>query len=337
MKRAEKMILAAGAGVVCVGLVLSLAAFAMGGRPASMVVERDGIEVRRNESGNVAFGMIQGSSDDTQKVPSAPSVADESANSPSVAQVDGWTEYELPSSDRFELEAGACKVTVKMGEAGTDPVLRVKNVPQDKVLWKQDEGWLEIELCSHFNGNDIQEISEHREAELILPPEVVRLKLKSAAGSITADGFALEYLEAEAAAGSVTITNTTASGASFEAEAGSVSFSGALSGNVEAEVQAGSIDITTSSTVEKASFSTQAGSVTFTGGLSGILEADAEMGSIEINLPRPQQYSWKIETELGSVTIDGQKFGSGARQQGGSGSPVFDLETEVGGITVNFS
>lgn len=296
MKRAEKMILAAGAGVVCVGLVLSLAAFAMGGRPASMVVERDGIEVRRNESGNVAFGMIQGSSDDTQKVPSAPSVADESANSPSVAQVDGWTEYELPSSDRFDIESGMCELVVKTGEAGSAPVLRVQNIQENWVRWKQDEGWLEIELCTDLHG---LQVPEDAKAELILPPDsTTGLKLKSEMSGIQVSGFTLEKLEADAELGGIEITDTTAQNASFSAEMGNV---------------------------------------IFTGNLTGYIEADTEMGSVELNIPRPQQYSWQVETEMGSVTIDGQEFGAGARQKNGNTAPVFDLETEMGSITVNFS
>lgn len=296
MKRAEKMILAAGAGVLCVGVVLSLAAFAMGGRPASMVVDKDGIQVRRYDATGGAFGLIQGSSDDTQKVPSAPSVANESSNSPATTQTDGWSEYVLSASDRFDIESGMCELVVKTGEPGSDPVLRVQNIQDNWIRWKQDEGWLEIDLCTELHG---AQVPENAKAELILPPDTTKgLKLTSEMSSVQASGFALEKLEADAEMGSIEITDITAQNASFSAEMGSI---------------------------------------TFTGNLTGYIEADTEMGGIELNIPRPQQYSWQVETEMGSVTIDGQEFGAGARQKSGDTAPVFDLETEMGDITVNFS
>lgn len=296
MKRAEKMILAAGAGVLCVGVMLSMAAFAMGGRPSTLQVDRDGVQVKRSEVGTIGFGLIQGSSDDTQKAPSAPSVADTSGDSSAPVQTDGWTEYELPSADRFDVESGLCELVVKTGEAGSQPVLRVQNIQENWMRWKTDEGWLEIDLCTDLRG---LQVPDNAKAELILPPDMTKgLKLKSEMASVRASGFTLDKLEADAELGSIEITDTTAYSASFNAEMGNV---------------------------------------TFTGDLPGYTEADTEMGGIELNISRPASYSWEIETEMGSVTIDGQKFGAGTRQKNGTATPMFDLETEMGDITVNFS
>lgn len=296
MKRAEKIILAAGAGVLCMGVVLSLAAFAMGGRPSTLRVSRDGVQVSRYDSADGGFGLIQGSSNDTQKAPSAPSIADVSGNTSAPTQTDGWTEYVLSSSDRFDVETGLCELVVKAGEPGSDPVLRVQNIQENWMRWKTDEGWLEIDLCTDLNG---LQVPQDAKAELILPLDITKgLKLTSEMAGVQVSGFALEKLEADAELGGIEITDTTAQSASFSAEMGNV---------------------------------------IFTGNLTGYIEADTEMGSVELNIPRPQQYSWKIETEMGSVTIDGQKFGAGTRQNNGNTTPVFDLETEMGDITVNFS
>lgn len=297
MKRVEKMILAAGAGVLCMGVVLSVAAFAMGGRPSSMVVQNGMLRVERWDAHAPSSFSPQQGADSPVSVPSGVSSqpgTDSSVSSP--IEVDGWTEYALSAADRFDVETGLCELVVKAGEPGSEPVLRVQNIQENWVRWRTDEGWLEIDLCTDLHG---AQVPKNAKAELILPPESTRaLKLQSEMASIQAGGFTLEKLEADAELGSIVITDTTAQSASFSAEMGDV---------------------------------------TFTGDLPGYTEADTEMGGIELNIPRPQQYGWQIETEMGSVTIDGQEFGSGTRQKNGSGTPMFDLETEMGSITVNFS
>lgn len=282
MKKAEKMILACGAGVLCVGVLLSLTAFAMGGRPASMVMDSGGLRVERWDA----------------NVHAPQSLAQQQGTGTSLPpiQADGWAEYELPSSGWFDIENGMCELVVKAGEAGSAPVLRVQNIQENWMRWKQDEGWLEIELCTDLHA---MQMPDDAKAELILPPDTTKgLKLKSEMSGIQASGFVLEKLEAEAGMGSIEITGITAQDASFSAEMGSVAF---------------------------------------TGDLTGTIEADAEMGSIELHIPRPQQYSWQADAEMGSVTIDGQKFGAGTRQKNGTGMPMFDLESRMGDITLDFS
>ena len=181
MKRVEKMILAAGAGVLCMGVVLSVAAFAMGGRPSSMVVQNGMLRVerwdahapssfsslwrcRRSWSRRVerwdahapsSFSPQQGA-DSPVSVPSGVSSqpgTDSSVSSP--LEVDGRTENALSAADRFDVETGLCELVVKAGEPGSEPVLRVQNIQENWVRWRTDEGWLEIDLCTDLHGAQV--------------------------------------------------------------------------------------------------------------------------------------------------------------------------------------
>ncbi len=282
VKRAEKIILASGAGVLCVGVLLSLVAFVMGGRPASMVIDNDGLRVERWDAHVHAPESL--SQQGTGNSISAP------------AQTDGWSEYELPAAGLFDVEAGMCELVVKPGEPGSAPVLRVQNMQKNWMRWKTDTGWLEIDLCTDLHG---LRVPDNVKAELILPPDTTKeLKIASEMADVQICGLSLETLRADAQMGNIEITDTTAQNASFDAEMGNVSFTGCLAGRIE---------------------------------------ANTEMGNVELKISRPQRYSWQIESEMGSVTIDGQKFEAGTRQKNGEGLPFFDLETEMGDVTVDFT
>lgn len=82
------------------------------------------------------------------------------------------------------------------------------------------------------------------------------------------------------------------------------------------------------------------GEVTLFGDLGEHVDISAALGSVQLGLSRPvSEYSWELEADLGSITVDGKQFtGSGGKEvNGGSGNRMLEVDADLGSITVDFN
>lgn len=81
------------------------------------------------------------------------------------------------------------------------------------------------------------------------------------------------------------------------------------------------------------------GEVTLYGDLGENVDISADLGSVQLGLTRPSsEYSWQLEADLGSVTVDGksQRLNDDHEVTGGHGSRMIEVDADLGSITLDF-
>lgn len=81
------------------------------------------------------------------------------------------------------------------------------------------------------------------------------------------------------------------------------------------------------------------GEVTLYGDLGENVDISADLGSVQLGLTRPSsEYSWQLEADLGSVTVDGksQRLNDDHEATGGHGSRMIEVDADLGSITLDF-
>lgn len=81
------------------------------------------------------------------------------------------------------------------------------------------------------------------------------------------------------------------------------------------------------------------GEVALYGDLGENVDISADLGSVQLGLARPaSEYSWQLEADLGSVTVDGksQRLNDDHEATGGHGSRMIEVDADLGSITLDF-
>lgn len=81
------------------------------------------------------------------------------------------------------------------------------------------------------------------------------------------------------------------------------------------------------------------GDVSLSGDLGKYVEVSADLGSVHLGLTRPAaEYCWKLEADMGSVTVDGKKQAPDDDNEvtGGRGDRVIEVDASLGSITLDF-
>ncbi len=346
----KKVILGIFCGVVALGLIVCIVGFAMGGRTGSFGVQ-NGEWVFQNREGVVRLGRAPGwarnsrwnffsvggfwdwnwgydydydydydynyGNGNTNNNNAAPA---QSRPSQGLSQSAPASTGEIR---RVDIDIAAGIVIVKTGEeAGlqVDGPLEytsyydentwyIESIHEQGLFWRNAAAWL--------SGRDVTTTFT-----ITVPASLDELEVSVDAGESRVSGVNARTLNCETDAGSMKIENIIAGSAEFDVNAGEIIVSGSM---VETECD----------------LDCDAGQIVFEGEANGLLEASCSAGSIRITVPRPADYGWSAEAELGSVSIDGtqRSGGIGAASSGGNPGalPFYDLDCDLGEIVLNFS
>lgn len=81
------------------------------------------------------------------------------------------------------------------------------------------------------------------------------------------------------------------------------------------------------------------GAVDLFGDLGEYVDISADLGSVQLGLSRPEsEYSWELEADMGSITVDGRKQRVNDENEviGGYGNRTILVDASLGSITVDF-
>lgn len=103
----------------------------------------------------------------------------------------------------------------------------------------------------------------------------------------------------------------------------------------------GDIEVDAAITARSAELSTSMGDINCRSLQAGELDAESDMGDVNLHLPGSQEeYNWDLETNMGALTVDGQKQSSGMGEisaLGGYGPNNVKAQADMGDIQVHFS
>lgn len=102
----------------------------------------------------------------------------------------------------------------------------------------------------------------------------------------------------------------------------------------------GDIEVDAAITARSAELSTSMGDINCRSLRAGELDAESDMGDVILHLPGGQEeYNWDLETNMGALTVDGQKQSSGMGEisaLGGYGPNNVKAQADMGDIQVHF-
>lgn len=142
------------------------------------------------------------------------------------------------------------------------------------------------------------------------------LSVESDAGSITLDGIQTDSLEIIQSMGETVLKNCSWGYADIENDCGSVSGTKLSSKGLNVDADMGEVDLE--------------------GGFTGETDIESSMGSVTLTLSGKQaDYDIELESDLGSVTMNGHSSGRRISQSGGPDS--LEVSCNVGAIEVRFA
>lgn len=120
---------------------------------------------------------------------------------------------------------------------------------------------------------------------------------------------------------------------------GSLTLAGLQMRNAEIDLDLGSVTGEALTITGSLDVDADLGEVVLFGDLGEYIEVDADLGSVQLGLTRPaSEYSWELEADMGSVTVDGkkQRLDDDHEAAGGYGSRVIEVDADLGSVTVDF-
>lgn len=103
----------------------------------------------------------------------------------------------------------------------------------------------------------------------------------------------------------------------------------------------GDIEVDAAITARSADLSTSMGDINCQSLQADELDAESDMGDVILHLPGSREdYSWDLETNMGTLTVDGQRQSSGMGEisaLGGYGPNYVKAQADMGDIQVHFS
>ncbi len=169
-------------------------------------------------------------------------------------------------------------------------------------------------------------------------------------------GTALDDVKLTADTGSVTFTDITCSTAWLEADTGSVNLNSSKAAEATLTTDTGGINVNNSNVEKNLNVDADTGSIklsdselsdiivasdtgsfTVTNTSFNTVQAELDTGSINIEAPGKQEdYDLELETDTGSVKLNGNKEEKNVSQKGGSGKSI-TAETDTGSLIIDFT
>ncbi len=110
---------------------------------------------------------------------------------------------------------------------------------------------------------------------------------------------------------------------------------------LELSTDMGDVEAQAALTVNEAELSTDLGDVICQNLLADTLEAETDLGDVELHLPgKRADYYWELETNMGELSIDGEKQSGGMGElfcRGGNGEKQIEAGSSLGNVELWFS
>lgn len=147
--------------------------------------------------------------------------------------------------------------------------------------------------------------------------ELDKLNIDMGVGNFTIDGIKTDELYIDCGVGSLVCRNVTASKVDIDGGVGSLKCDECHLNDLDLDGGVGEIDIS--------------------GELTGKVELSAGMGEANIEIyGKREDYNIKVETGLGSIIIDGEKYKDTTNFGNNNQSNILDIEGGVGSVKVDF-
>ena len=154
--------------------------------------------------------------------------------------------------------------------------------------------------------------SNSNQLELVLPREISNLNLELDAGNLTLEQLDVEHLYASVDMGSLKMRDVNCGRLDTEVDMGNLEMSNVNAAELQMEVAMGDIEAQAE--------------------VSRSVYIDVDMGDATLVMSEPENYSWNVENDFGSVSLYGMGInGMTAPQQGGV---YFDISCDMGSVEV---
>lgn len=162
------------------------------------------------------------------------------------------------------------------------------------------------------------------------------IKLTGDTGAVKMKDISCSTAWLEADTGTVTLENSTTGDATLTTDTGAVHVTNStVEKSLNAEADTGSIKLI-DSTLNDIVVDTDTGSFHVNGTDFNTIEANLDTGSINIEAPGSRDdYSLELETDTGSVKINGSKEGKSLDQKGDTNKSI-KAETDTGSVIIDF-
>ncbi len=217
------------------------------------------------------------------------------------------TTQQLPTNiGIIDIELDATSLTVREGEAFT------LQTNSQNLRIEQRTGYLEID-----ERRKLAHYPDGLELILTIPADMIftSVEINTGAGHVDIDALTADNIDLDFGAGDVDIHNINARKvADIDGGAGKITIKSGLVRNLDLDMGVGELRL---------------GCL-----LTGHSDLDLGVGSTYITLPvHPDNYTVRIDKGLGTVTLDGQKVGSGSY---GNGGHTVSISGGVGSIDITF-
>lgn len=298
-----------GGTLAILGLVLSLAGWAMGAR-TNMTVNwfRHPINV-----GIYGFGWRSDSAAGNSRTESGLEDFTELNIDVDLGDVTVQTGEEYSIALQWDDEIGALEYSNENG------VLRI---------WSKNDG---ISLMSNLGG-------EHAAQVTVCIPESEQLRrvtVDTDLGKIDLSGLSAQELEVDAALGSVRLSDVNANTLTAGLDLGDLTVERTSVDEADLRLSLGSLTAKNLDVAKRLDVDADMGGVELSGSLRGETTVSASMGDVEVNTSLEEaEYSYELDVSMGSVRVNGAKCGDSTSRSGGRNT--LDIRSDMGDVRVNF-
>lgn len=212
--------------------------------------------------------------------------------------------------DLSDFSCGSTSITLQNGEGN------LKNISADSLTYQNDYGDSTFENIT-VTTDSKSKIEAQNGTVIIKKFNSGDLEINDDYGDVNLDAVTLSKLKSTMGNGSFTINNSTVADSEVKNSYGDINAAGLMSNGASIECQNGTISLS--------------------GTLKGNTTVHSDFGDATVRTSLPQeQYSYRISSELGDVTINGEKAARNTSQQVKTGDSI-TISSSAGSASLNFA
>lgn len=220
--------------------------------------------------------------------------------------------------DEINIESGTYSVELIADSSINGSKVITKNVSDDiniryddnELIIEEKTSWSDVFKHKHASKGKIYIYVEEG-------TELDKLNIDMGVGNFTVEGIKTDELDVDCGVGSLVCKNVTAKKTDIDGGVGSLKCEDCHINDLDLDGGVGEIDIS--------------------GELTGKTELSAGMGEVNIDIyGKRDDYNIKVETGVGSIIIDGEKYKDTTMFGNNNQSNLLDIEGGVGSVRVDF-
>jgi hypothetical protein len=307
MKKATRNLLIIATALILVGGILGFTGYGLGGMK-SISLTPDGPVVIRDDG-------------------DASVLVDERWNKLTALDIDsGILDLRIVEGDSFSLKGSYDSRLMGLDISESKGVLTIRGTYHNR--W-----WLNLGPWSL--GSNLRE--SVGQMTLTYPRGAVfdQVSAKSDAGNLHIEGLDANSLAVAFAAGNFTGRNITAEELSVDMALGNCEIKGLeVTDAAQAEMNSGRLNLT-DARIRNLTSESNLGSFDFSGSLSGEAEIRMNLGNLDLDLDVAEKdLSYSIESDMGSVELNGHSLGSDSQRTATSPTLELDIRTNMGSVDI---